>query len=91
MLQSLLVLSPREVFLRIAHIIQRGKEGGYQQESLAIELVVNVVNTMLADFRPLLQADQEMREALARTLDIFVEAGWGQAIQLTYRLDEIFR
>jgi hypothetical protein len=91
MLQSLLDISPREVFLRISRIVQAGKSGGYERESLAIGEIVNVVNTALADFRPLLQDDQEMREAMVSMLDIFVEAGWPQAIQLTYRLDEIFR
>jgi len=91
MLQSLLNISPREVFLRMTRIVQAGKSGGYQQESLAIDLIVKVVNMVLADFRPLLRDDQEMRAAMVSILDIFVEAGWPQAIQLTYRLDEIFR
>jgi hypothetical protein len=91
MLQSLLDLSPREVFLRLARIVQAGKKGGYQWESLAFGEIVNIMNTMLADFRPLLQADQETRDAMVSILDTFVEAGWPQAIQLTYRLDEIFR
>jgi len=91
MLQSLLDISPREVFLRMSRILKAGKSGGYQRESLAIGEIVNVVNSMLADFRPLFQEDQEMREAIVSILDTFVEAGWPQAIQLTYRLDEIFR
>jgi hypothetical protein len=91
MLLSLLDISPREVFLRINSIVKAGKAGGYQRESLAIGEIVNVVNRVLADYRPLLQSDQEMREAMVSILDVFVEAGWAQAIQLTYRLDEIFR
>jgi len=91
MLQSLLSSSPREVFLRIGRILKAGKNGGYQRESLAIGEIVNVVTTMLADFRPLLQMEQDVRETMVSILDIFVEAGWPQAIQLTYRLDEIFR
>jgi hypothetical protein len=71
--------------------VKSGKSGGYQYESLAIGLVVNVVNRVFADFRPLLQADPDIRTAMVAMLDIFVEVGWTQAIQLTYRLDEVFR
>lgn len=91
MLHSLIDVSPREVFLRMSRIVQAGKGGRYEMESLAIAEIVNVVNRMLADFRTLLQDDQEMRNAMVSILDTFVEAGWPQAIQLTYRLDEIYR
>jgi hypothetical protein len=90
-LQSLLEIDPRQVLLRITSIVEAGKGGGYQSESLAVELIVGVVNRIFADYRPMLQDYQEMRTAIVTMLDIFVEAGWPQAIQLTYRLDEIFR
>jgi hypothetical protein len=90
-LQSLLDIDPRTVFLRIVNFVKAGKDEGYQYESLAVDLIVRVVNRVFADFRPMLQEHQDTRDAMVAMLDIFVEAGWLPAIQLTYRLDEIFR
>jgi hypothetical protein len=90
-LHALLEIEPREVFLRIGRVVQAGKAGGYQYESLAIGEIVSLVNRVFADFRPMLQENQDVRLAMVEMLDVFVEAGWTQAIHLTYRLDEVFR
>ena len=90
-LESLIGLNPRGVFLHIVSIAKSGKSGGYQYESLAVTLVVGIVNRIFADFRPVLLENQDVRIAMVEMLDLFVEAGWTQAIQLTYRLDEVFR
>lgn len=89
-LHGLLNVEPRQVFLRIVKTVKAGKAGGYQFESLAIGEVVLVVNRVFADFRPVLQENKDVRIAMVEMLDVFVEVGWIQAIQLTYRLDEIF-
>lgn len=91
MLEYLIDVNPREVFLRIVHLVKSGKPGGYHYESLADDLAVKVVNRVLAEFRPMLQEDRDCGKAMIAMLDVFVEAGWPQALQLTYRLDEIFR
>jgi hypothetical protein len=90
-LHGLIEADPKEVFLRIVRIVKAGKSGGYQYESLAIGEIVTIVNSVFADYRPILQADQSVRLAMVEMLDVFVEVGWPQAIQLTYRLDEVFR
>jgi len=84
-------LDPRDVFLRIVSLVKVGRAGGYQYEPLAIDEIVAMVNRVFADFRPMLRENQDVRLAMVEMLDVFVEAGWPQAIQLTYRLDEIFR
>lgn len=89
-LNGLLSIEPRQVFLRIVKTVKAGKAGGYQFESLAIGEIVSVVNRVFADFRPMLQQNKDVRVAMVEMLDVFVEVGWIQAIQLTYRLDEIF-
>ena len=90
-LNGLLSIEPRQVFLRIVKTVKAGMAGGYQFESLAIDEIVSVVNRVFADFRPMLQQNKDVRIAMVEMLDVFVEVGWIQAIQLTYRLDEIFR
>jgi len=90
-LYALIEVEPSEVFLRIVNILKAGKAGGYHYESLAIGEIVGMVNRVFADFRAMLKENEDVRLAMVEMLDLFVEAGWTQAIQLTYRLDEVFR
>jgi hypothetical protein len=54
-------------------------------------LVVSLVERYLAEYRTLLQGDEELLALLMAMLDTFVEAGWPQARGLTYGLHELFR
>jgi len=91
-LEFFIPVDPRDVFLRIDRAIARGgRQGGYQLESLAVDVVVRVVTRYLADHRELLHQDADCRRGLQRILDTFVAAGWPEARRLTYQLDDIFR
>jgi hypothetical protein len=90
-LETLIPEDPPGVFLRIADIVRSSRKGGYQQESLAAELIVRIVERYLADYQDLLLENADCRRALVEVLDTFVGAGWPTAQQLTYRLKEIFR
>ncbi|NLG80266.1 MAG: hypothetical protein GX492_10685 [Firmicutes bacterium] len=90
-LEAFIPLDPRGVFLRIGRVIRGGQQGGYQYESLAASLIVNLIERYLAEYRTLLREDEECRRTLLEVLDVFVQAGWPSAQRLTYRLDEIFR
>ncbi len=91
-LEFFIPVDPRGVFLRIDRAVARGgRQGGYQLESLAVDVVVRLVTRYLADHRELLHRDADCRRGLQRILDIFVAAGWPEARRLTYQLDDIFR
>ena len=90
-LEYLLEYEPVEVFLTIARVVQAAQRGGYQYESLAVEVIVGVVKRFLATYRFLLRERPECRQALIEILDIFVAAGWPAAFELTYQLEEIYR
>lgn len=90
-LEAFIPLDPRGVFLRIHSVIRAGKDGGYQYEGLAANLMVKILERYLAEYRALLQEDSECRRSLIEILDTFVQAGWPSARRLTYKLDEIFR
>jgi len=83
--------NPSEVFLRIHRAVLAGQQGGYQYESMASEIIVQLVERYLAEYRALLQEDADCRRALVEVLDVFVKAGWPSARKLVYRLEEIFR
>lgn len=90
-LEYLIPIEPASVFLRIGRTISVGRDGGYQYESLAIGLVVELVEHYLAEYREIFRDSPDCRRTLLELLDVFVKAGWPQARSLTYRIDEIFR
>lgn len=91
LLGALVEFAPKEVFLKLSLVVQNGKEGGFQYETLVAELAVRVVQEFIATHHALLKDDKECRHALIEILDTFVEAGWPAAQQLTYGLEDIFR
>jgi hypothetical protein len=90
-LEQLVECDPGPVLLRIRTAVRAGQRGAYQLESLAIDLIARLVRRFLADYRRLLQEDIACRDALVEILDVFVRVGWPQAMELTFRLDEVFR
>jgi hypothetical protein len=90
-LEFFISIDPRGVFLRIGKVVKAAQQGGYQNESLAADLIVQLVERYLAEYQTLLREDSECRQTLVDILDVFVQAGWPSARRLTYRLEEIFR
>lgn len=94
-LRHLLPCAPREVFLVAARAITTSSAAGYQHESLAVSEVVKLIQCALADYREIFHrqdnAESDCLVALLKVLDLFVEAGWTEARQLTHRLEEIYR
>lgn len=87
----LLPCDPQEVFERIGKIVASGSKQGYQFEGMAADLIVRLVECILAEYRPMLRDDSENRRVLIELLDTFMRAGWPQAQRLTCHLEEIFR
>ena len=95
-LYHLLPCAPREIFmLATQSILCSSEEARFQYESLAVGDVVKLIQRVLADhldlFRPDAGQESECLTALLQVLDLFVEAGWAEARQLTHRLEEIYR
>lgn len=91
MLEYLVAFDPQEVFLLVGRVVRSGKQGGYQYEPMAADLVVRLVERFIAEFRHILQENEECRRTLIEILDTFVEAGWPSARRLTYRMEDVFR
>ncbi len=71
--------------------MRNSKKGNYQFESLAVDVIVGIVKRFLASYQHLLRERQDCRHALIEILDTFVAAGWPAALEITYRLEEIYR
>jgi hypothetical protein len=90
-LQSFIPYEPTEVFHAIAKVVHSAQGWGYQYESLAVDLLVKVIENYLAEYPQRIQEDTRAREELVDILEVFVDAGWPAARRLSYRLEEIFR
>jgi hypothetical protein len=94
-LHYLLPCAPLEIFLVATQSISSAAAAGFQNDSLAAGEVVKLVQRVLADHREIFQTvegkEPESLAALLEVLDLFVEAGWPEARQLTHRLEEIYR
>jgi hypothetical protein len=94
-LHHLLRYAPRDIFLLAAKSIRSSAAAGFQHEPLAVGDVVRLIQRALADHRDIFQSragqESDCLVALLGALDLFVEAGWAEARQLTHRLEEIYR
>lgn len=94
-LHHLLPCAPREAFLLAAKSICASAAAGFQYESLVVGDVVKLIQCTLADHREIFQSigdkESDCLESLVEVPDLFVEAGWAEARQLTHRLEEIYR
>jgi hypothetical protein len=90
-LEYVLAAEPELVLLSLREIVTLGGHaGGYQDETLAIDAIVRILERYLANHRGILQRPEYLA-ALHELLDVFIDAGWPQAHRLVYSLDEIFR
>jgi hypothetical protein len=90
-LEMFISRDPEKVFLRIGTIIRASKAWGYQYEQMAIDLIIRIFTTYLAEYRSLLQQNTECLKIMREALELFINTGWPSARRLSYRLDEIFR
>ena len=75
----------------VARAVKSGAKHGYQFEALGAKLVVALVARCLADFRIILRESDAAQRAVVELLNVFADAGWPEAYQLTYRLEDIYR
>jgi hypothetical protein len=85
-----LQFDPGSVVEYAAAICTAASAMSYQFDSMAISEAVKLVETVLADHKDVLR-DNGAAKALDTILDIFVRAGWPQALQLTFTLDKAIR
>ena len=90
LLSSFQSYNPTEVLHFAERVARSSERFGYNLDSLAVENVVKFVETILADYRNEVREGQAL-EDLLKLIEIFVKAGWSDALKLVWRLDEVFR
>jgi hypothetical protein len=90
-LEDFIDLDSRGTFLRIVRLLRCAAGNGYSQEQQGMSVVVSIVERYLADYRDLLETDDDCRDGVVEILDLFIEAGWPEALRLAFRLGDLFR
>lgn len=90
LLNGVLRYDPRLSLRMAAEVVSCSKPFGYNLDSMAMRETVKLVESILADHRESVQEEASIKN-LVGLLDAFVEAGWPDALNLVWRLDEIYR
>ncbi|MCP5488593.1 MAG: ATP-binding protein [Verrucomicrobia bacterium] len=90
LLNGVLACDPKVVLGMATRVVKASLSGSFQFDSMAVREVVSLVESILSDHR-VDARDQESLQYLLDLLDIFVDAGWPEALNLAWRLDEVFR
>jgi hypothetical protein len=90
LLNGVIKYDPQLVLRLAADVIESSKRYNYNLDGLAMREVVKLVESLLADYREYIQ-DEISITNLLNVLDAFVEAGWPDALNLVWRLDEVYR
>jgi hypothetical protein len=90
LLNGILRYDPRLALRMAAEVVSCSKRFSYNLDSMAMSEIVKLVESILADHREQVQEDASIKNLL-ELLDAFVEAGWPEALNLVWRLDEIYR
>jgi hypothetical protein len=90
LLNGVLRYNPALVLRMATEVVTCGKRFGYSLDAMAMRETVKLVETILAVYREQVQEETSIKNLL-ELLDVFVEAGWPEALNLVWRLDEIYR
>ncbi|WP_407915193.1 hypothetical protein [Kitasatospora sp. NE20-6] len=82
---------PQQGLIGVRDILTKtGTQSGYTADSLAVATCVRFAERILADHRDILKVPENLT-ALREICDIFIEAGWPQAHQLVFGIEQAFR
>ncbi len=89
-LNAVLTYDPATAVKCGAAVCRASARLNYHLDPSAIGEMVKLVEHVLADHKELIR-DNEIANAVGDMLDIFVRAGWPQAVQLTFKLEQAIR
>ena len=91
LLTSFLSCNPKEVLHLAERVAKSSERFGYTLDSIAVKDIVDLVEIVLADYRHVVRENEKSLEHLLNLLDLFAKTGWSDALNLVWRLDEVFR
>ncbi|MGN6602746.1 MAG: NACHT domain-containing protein [Ginsengibacter sp.] len=89
-LNNVLQYDQKDILSMVTSITKYARQTGYTFDSYAIQDVVSITEKILADNRALL-LEEESFNNLIDLLDIYINSGWIEALDLLWKLDEVFK
>jgi hypothetical protein len=89
-LNACLEYDPKDILAMVTKITELSRSTGYTFDSMAIREVVSLTEKLLADHRDLLTQSDSF-DQLIFLLDTYMQSGWNDALELLWKLDEIFK
>lgn len=89
-LNSVLEYDAKEILSMVIQTTRLSYQTGYTFDAFSIREMINLTEKLLADHRGLL-TEKEPFDNLIQLLDIYMESGWNEALELLWKLDEIFK
>lgn len=90
LLNGVVRYDPALVLHMAADVVRSSQRFNYNLDSMAMKETVQLVETLLADHRTEIRSEDSIKDLLG-LLDSFIDAGWPDALNLVWRLDEIYR
>jgi len=89
-LRSVLHFDPKDILEMIAQITQYSVQAHYTFDSFAIREIVQLTEQLIADHRDLL-LEEDAFNNLISILEIYIDSGWVDALEMLWKLDDVFR
>lgn len=89
-LNSVLSYDPEEILSMVAAITKYSQQVGYSFDSFSIREIVSLTEKLLADHRDILLKDESFQDLLS-ILEVHINSGWVDALELLWRMDEVFK
>jgi len=89
LLNSLIEFDPEYILSLSSSVVKCAAANGFTYEEATLKEVVKLTERMLADHKELL-SHKEHFDSLLIILDLFASSGWQEAMELTWRLKEVF-
>ena len=91
LLTNFLSCDPERVMILANGVAKSSERFGYNLDSIAVKDIVDFVEIVLADYRHIVRDNDDCMESLLNLLDLFAKTGQSDALNLVWRLDEVFR
>lgn len=89
-LRSVLHFDPKDILEMIAQITQYSVQAHYTFDSFAIREIVQLTEQLIADHRDLLLEGDAFNNLIS-ILEIYIDSGWVDALEMLWKLDDVFR
>lgn len=90
-LTGVIEYEPKEVLMTAQKVVELSSKARFNTDNSALGKTTEFIDILLADYKWLLQKDNEAFNALVYILNKFAESGWEEALKRIWSLDEIFR